>query len=397
MTAPFAFAGAEFGSRRLFPDLRARAYLAHAAISPPSLPVMAAAQEVCAGFAREGIPGIVAAKAQAELARERFASLIGTAPAHIARVGNTSAGVIAVAQGLRWRAGQRLLVIEGEFPTNVAPWLEVARERQLEVCSVPLELFMGDHAAGLERIEQELRRGLRLLAVSAVQFANGLRMPLEALGALCQRYGCLFFVDAIQAVGATPLQVEELGIDFLACGAHKWLMGILGAGFLYVRPTAQAELDPRGIGWMSLRDPERFLFADQGPVPFGAPLGSGPAVLEPGSLPFAALAAVAAGMGLLLALGVPAIHAHVNGYIDRIEPHFLARGFRSLRAPGASGRSTILSLVPPAGVPLARVLSLLTDAGIVATAPAGMLRLAPHWPNAAGAEADLIQASLARL
>jgi selenocysteine lyase/cysteine desulfurase len=388
---------AQFGSRELFPDLAPRAYLAHAAIAPPSLPVLAAADAVSLGFAREGLPAIVAAKAQAELARERFAQLIGAAPAQVARMSNTSAGVIAVAQGLRWQAGERLLLIEGEFPTNVAPWLQASRERDLEVCRVPLELFQRDGAAALERVERELRRGLRLLAISAVQFASGLRMPLAELGALCQRYGCRYFVDGIQAVGATPLDVRGLGIDFLACGAHKWLMGILGAGFLYVRPEAETELEPRGIGWMSLKDPEQFLFADQGPVPFAAPLGAGAALLEPGVLPFAALAAAAAGMGLLQQLGVPAIFAHINAYHDRIEALFLARGFRSLRATDPGGRSTILSLEPPPGVTLAQVLGALSSAGIAATAPAGCLRLAPHWPNNAERESAAIEAALARL
>lgn len=394
---PAARAGiARLGSRELFPTLEARSYLAHAAIAPPSLPVQAAAAEVSARFAREGLPAIVHAKAEAERARRAFASLIDVAPERVARLSNTSTGVIAVAEGLRWRSGERILLVEGEFPTNVAPWLAVARRRGLEVLRLPLGAFESEGGAGLELAEAALRRGVRLMAVSAVQFASGYAMPLQALADLCRRSGCLLFVDAIQAVGATPLDAQALGLDFLAAGAHKWLMGILGAGFLYVRPGAEAQLEPHGVGWMSLEDPERFLFADQGPVPFDARPAAGVERLEPGVLPFAALAAAAAGMELLAGLGVPAIHAHVNALFERFEPLLLARGFRSRRARDPAARSTILALEPPPDRSLAQVLAALSAEGIAATAPAGLLRLAPHWPNHAD-ESAALAAALARL
>lgn len=394
--APGGFPAARMGSRELFPELTARSYLAHAAIAPPSRPVRAAADEVSARFAREGLLAIVHAKAEAERARRAFAGLIGVAPEQIARLANTSAGVIAVAEGLAWRAGERVLLVEGEFPTNVAPWLAVAQRRGLEVLSVPLADFESESGAGLERVEAALRRGVRLLAVSAVQFASGYAMPLAELGRLCRASGCLLFVDAIQAVGATPLDARALGLDFLAAGAHKWLTGILGAGFLYVRPGAERELVPHGVGWMSLADPERFLFADQGPVPFAAPAAEGVARLEPGVLPFAALAAAATGMELLQGLGVPAIHAHVNALFERFEPLFLARGFRSRRAPSPAARSTILALEPPPDRSLGQVLAALAAEGVAATAPAGLLRLAPHWPNHPD-EAAVLAAALRRL
>src|SRR5262245_1296445 len=90
---------------------------------------------------------------------------------------------------------------------------------------------------GLEALEGELLRGaVRLVAVSAVQFQSGLRMPLQAMSRMCHVHGAELFVDGVQACGVVPVDVRAEGIDYLACGSHKWLMGLEGAGFLYVAP-----------------------------------------------------------------------------------------------------------------------------------------------------------------
>src|SRR5699024_5338312 len=156
-------------------------------------------------------------------------------------VANTSAGVLAIAQGLDWHRGDRIVLFDGEFPTNVTPWQQAARRHDLELVWLRAEDFRADRAAALERFERELERGVRLVALSAVQFTTGQRMPLEAMGALCRAHGTEFFVDAIQAVGIVPLDVEAMHVDYLASGSHKWLMAPEGIGFLYVAPERAGE------------------------------------------------------------------------------------------------------------------------------------------------------------
>ncbi len=105
---------------------------------------------------------------------------------------------------------------------------------------------------------------MRLVAVSAVQFQTGLSMPLAEIGALCRAHGAELCVDAVQAVGVVPMDVEALGLDYLACGAHKWLLGLEATGFLYVRRERQPSLRPALAGWLSHEDAVSFLLEGPG-------------------------------------------------------------------------------------------------------------------------------------
>jgi selenocysteine lyase/cysteine desulfurase len=215
--------------------------------------------------------------------------------------------------------------------------------------------------------------------VSAVQFRSGLRMPIDAMAARCATAGTEIFVDAVQAAGCVPLDVR--GIDYLAAGAHKWLMGPLGAGFLYVRPERAGALVPRTAGWLSHEDPVRFLVDGPGLVRYDRPVRRRADLVEGGGLPEAPLAGLLASLEILVGLGVPAIAAHVEGYLDLLEPELVARGFRSLRAVHRGGRSGILSVDPPPGLAAASLARELRARGVACATPDGALRFAPHWPN----------------
>lgn len=386
----------EFGSRRLFPELESAAYLSFAGISPTSTVVREAMLDCLSAFGRAGLPAFGEQVEVAEAARASFGRLIGTGSEHLACMPNTSQGVITVAQGLDLKPGDRILLFKGEFPTNVVPWISAARERGLEIVTVDLEAFLRSTEEGLELVRAELLRGVALVAVSAVQFQTGLRMPLRELGAMCRVSGALLFVDAVQAVGATPLDVGRDGIHFLACGSHKWLNGPLGGGFLYVAPEVRDRLRVALPGWMSLADPLGFLFAGGPPVPFDEPLGSAPRALETGVLNLPGFAGLRAAMDLLVELGPERIHAHVNLYLDILEDAALGLGYTSARTSEVAGRSTILALRPPPRLELGQVLEALTARGITVSAPDGWLRFAPHWPNPLQ-EADEVAARLAEI
>jgi selenocysteine lyase/cysteine desulfurase len=188
-------------------------------------------------------------------------------------------------------------------------------------------------------------------------------------------------VDAVQACGAVPLDVVKEQIDYLSSGAHKFLMGLEGAGFVYVNPRVVTRLRPRVAGWLSHEEPDRFLFAGQGHLRYDRPIRQSADFLEGGTLSAVGFAALGASVETLLELGIPAIFAHANRYLDELEPLVVARGFRSLRAPDSERRSCILSLVPPPGVNLAALRTALAKRGVVCAIPDGLLRFAPHWPN----------------
>ncbi|HJL15967.1 MAG TPA: aminotransferase class V-fold PLP-dependent enzyme [Sandaracinaceae bacterium LLY-WYZ-13_1] len=382
--------GAALEDRGLFPDLEAFAYLNHAAISPPSTEVRRAVQAVLDTYARRGVGAFGAWRAQRERLRARLAGLVGAAPEDLALVSSTTRSVVDVALCFPWVPGDRVLCLRGEFPTNVTPWQRAAETFDLELTFLDVADFATDE--GLAKLDAELDRGLRLVAVSAVEFQTGLRMPVEAIAARCRDAGAQVFVDAIQAVGVVPVDVARWGVDYLGCGSHKWLMGLEGAGFLYVKPGRAEALVPRVAGWLSHEDPLTFLFEGPGHLRYDRPIRPEPTFLESGAMNGAGFAALEASVAQIEALGTEAIFAHVQRYHDALEPALRDRGFASERSEDPSRRSGILALRPPDGVDLGALVRALGERGVACTMPDGRLRFAPHWPNALAEVPRVIEA-----
>ncbi|MCA9794194.1 MAG: aminotransferase class V-fold PLP-dependent enzyme [Candidatus Eremiobacteraeota bacterium] len=367
------------GDRSLFPGLEARAYLGHCAISPWSTPVVEALERAAADWARRGVDAFLAQKADRDALRLELARLVGADSDEIALVPNVTSAAIGVANCFDWRPGDRLLLFRGEFPTNVTPWQAAARHFDLEVVWLDTSLFLDSPEAGLAAFEAALKKHLRLAAVSLVEFQTGLRMPVEEMARLAHQYGCRLFVDGIQAAGAMPIDCQGWGLDFLAVGSHKWLMGPDGAGFLRVARQAWGELVPRLAGWLSHTDALDFLFLGEGHLRYDRPLRQDPAFFESGSLNSLGYAGLRASVGLLLELGTGSIFEHIQAYLDPLEEGLIELGFSSLRR--RHGRSGILALRPPTGLVAGELVAGLKTHGVIASHPDGLLRLGPHWPN----------------
>ncbi len=368
---------AALGDRSLFPELTSTAYLAHAAISPASSEVQRAVAAIAHDYARRGVEALGAWKAQRDRLRERIAKMIGASARDLAFVANTTSSVIDVALCLPWQKGDRIVCFRGEFPTNVTPWQRAAETVGLEVRMLDAHAFGSDE--GMQALEEELERGVRLVAVSVVQFASGLRMPIDAIAERAHAAGAEVFVDAIQACGVVPIDVGR--IDYLGCGSHKWLMGLEGVAFLYIRADRAEKLVPRVAGWLSHEDALTFLFEGEGHLRYDRPIRKSADFLESGASNAIGLAALEAAIAPIEAIGIDRIFTHVTGYLDALEPALIERGFTSERSRDPSRRSGILSLRPPAGVDLAQLWRALGARGVVASTPDGRLRFAPHWPN----------------
>lgn len=230
--------------RRHFPHTADTVYLNHAATGPFSTRVVAAIEAFVRDRHGANIENYQAFLPVLEEAKARVARLVGAAPARVEFQPNTSYGLGVLAEGLDWQPGDRVAVPACEFPANVYPFMNLA-SRGVAVDFIP-------HDRGvvtLEAIARALTPRTRLLTISWVQFLSGYRADLPAIGELCKAHGVLFCVDAIQGLGALRLDVGACGVDFLACGTHKWLMATQGLGFLYVTEALQAQIRPPA-GWL---------------------------------------------------------------------------------------------------------------------------------------------------
>ena len=369
------------GDRSLFPDLESRAYLNHAAISPVSLAVKQAVGAVAEDYARRGAVAYACWREQRQQLKSQLARLIGARPNDIALISHTTRGVTDIALCFPWTPRDRLVVFSGEFPANVTPWQRAAELFDLEVVFLAAHDYQEDVRAALERLEQELAQGVRLVAVSSVEFQTGLRMPLEEIGSLCRAHGAELFVDAIQSCGVMPTDVAAWQADYLACGGQKFLMGIKGAAFLYVHPRRVAALRPHVAGWLSHESAESFLFQGPGQLRYDRPIRKSADLFEGGTCNAMGFAALGASLQLIQQLGVEAIYRHVSTYLDELEPGLVERGFVSLRSPDPAKRSAILSVAVPPGVSVVALRQALAKRKVICAIPDGNLRFAPHWPN----------------
>jgi len=299
--------------------------------------------------------------------RRRAARLFGTdSDEDVALVANTSTGLNAVASGLDWRPGDSVVFPACDFPSNRLPWQHL-EQRGVTPHAVPLD------AADPERsLIAALGPSTRLLAVSSVFYDTGLHLDLERLGAACARHGVLFCVDAIQHLGALPIEVKAIQADFVVSGSHKWLMAPEGIGLFWSRPEARALLSVGSPGWRMYPDPFNFERRDWSPPDSARRF-------EPGTLNNAAIHGLDAALGLLEEYGTAAI-----GQALRERSTCLTEGL--LRLPGVE----LISPVRPdrrAGIvsfraassDSERIVNRLSELDIHTAKRGRQVRLSPHF------------------
>ncbi len=369
------------GDRSLFPTLQPRVYWNHASISPASQPVIDHVLACVTDSARRGAGSFPTWLEHRRHLRGQIGQLLGVAPADLAFVQSTTSGLVALAQSLPWQSGDRIVVFAGEFPGNVTPWQQAAARFGLGLVMLPVPSADISEAAFLQRLEDECKRGVRLIAVSAVQFQTGLRMPVAAMAAIAHRLGAEICVDAVQALGAVALYPLELDIDYLACGSHKWLMGPEGSGFVYVSPKRITALRTNMAGWLSHQEGIGFLSQGPGHLRYDRPIRHRADMLEAGNLSSLSLAGLQASVHLILTLGVPAIAAHIQRCLTALEDPLVERGFTSVRSRREEQRSGLLCVRPPQGVDVVALHAALAAQGVSCSIPDGYLRFSPHWPS----------------
>jgi selenocysteine lyase/cysteine desulfurase len=292
----------------------------------------------------------------------------------IAFVPNTTAGIGLIAEGFPWQPGDNVVLAAEEYPSNQYPWLNL-RERGVEVRSVPTR----GNRIEIDDVRAAMNDRTRVLASSFVQFASGFRADLDALGALCRQRGVFFVVDAIQGLGAFPVDVQKTPIDALAADGHKWLLAPEGAGIAYVRREWVERLHPVGVGAHSVVRPFEYTTIDFRLKPHAGRW-------EGGALNLPGLTALGASLELLLEAGVENVSTRVLELTDYLCDRAASAGLEVFSSRRRGDRSGIVSLAKP-GADHKALMRRCRDAGVIVNVRAGRLRVSPHAYNT-GAELD---------
>jgi selenocysteine lyase/cysteine desulfurase len=274
-----------------------------------------------------------------------------------------------VAEGFPWEAGDNVVTLANEFPSNLYPWMN------LQTCGVEtrrVPVVGGE--VDLDRVADACDQRTQIVSVSWVGYATGWRIDVDQVVRLAHDHGALLFLDAIQGLGVFPLDVRRTPVDFLAADGHKWMLGPEGAGLFYMRREHLDLLRPMGIGWNSVVEAHDF-----GRIKLD--IRREAARYEGGSPNTAGVIGLGASLELLTRFGVSPVRSAVAGRVLEIADMACRRldqiGATVVRSHARDNRSGIVSFALPGRDP-ADVRMQCREAGVAVSCRDGRVRISPH-------------------
>jgi len=301
--------------------------------------------------------------------RKRLAWLLNAPSSDdIALLKNTSEGLSLIATGISWRAGDRIVISNQEFPSNRIVWQSLAGQG---VELVQADLSGPDPEAALLAV---CNARTRLLSISSVQYATGLRMNLERLGHYCSTHGILFCVDAIQSLGAVGFDAQACRTDFVVADAHKWMLGPEGIAVFYTTPQARERLRLQQFGWHMVEQAGDFDQLDWQPARSARRF-------EPGSPNTLGIHALDASLSLFEQMGMAAVEQLVMAKAAWLIAWIQSRPDLELVTAAEPARHAGIISFRCRDLDRAaheRLYRALMAAGVVCACRAGAIRFSPH-------------------
>lgn len=342
-------------------------YLNHASLGPWPNDTVQAIADFSAEVAARGCSDVSIWKRAERDARTACATLINAPSSRdIALLKNTSEALSIVANGIDWQPGDNIVVPSEEFPSNRMMWDQLTR-RGVEVRHVDILNATDPEVALLNKVDMQTR----LLTVSAVHYATGLRLDLARLGQALRPHPCLYCVDAIQQLGVVPLDVQASNIDVLASGVHKWLLAPEGTAMLYIKAQRRDEIALSQWGWRALARPLE-------PSPERWQLATDARRFECGSHNTMGLKAATASIRYLMDVGVDAIASEVWQLGEQLLEGLSSIGLEPTTPSSRHQRAGIVSVPVPSP---SKVAAALSEQRIIVTCRDGLLRFSPHLHN----------------
>ncbi|MDO9139475.1 MAG: aminotransferase class V-fold PLP-dependent enzyme [Methylobacter sp.] len=353
-----------------FPLSDALIYLNHAAVAPWPKRTGAAVikfAEQNTGYGSHFYPDWL--NKEAELRNQLQALLNAPSADDIALVKNTSEALSFVAYGLAWQLGDNIVSSNEEFPSNRLPWESLVdqgvafRQADLNSADSPEDALFALVDANT-----------RLLTISSIQFASGLRMDLERIGEFCKRRGILFCIDAIQSLGAVQFDVQAYQADFVMADGHKWMFGPEGLGVFYTTPEARDKLKLTQYGWHMMKDTHNYE---------NKPWDVHPTArrFECGSPNMLGIHAFSASLSLLLETGMAAVEALVIEKSDYLREAVDSDGRLLLLSAKQNRLQSGIVVFKHRMLANGALYQYLQDNGVVCALRGGGIRFSPHFYN----------------
>jgi selenocysteine lyase/cysteine desulfurase len=356
------------------PAAREWAYFDHAAVSPLTRPASDAVRAWTDNILANGDTNWIESYRAVERTRAAAARLVGASEEEIALVPNTTVGLNLVAEGVDWRSGDNVVTLADEFPSNVYPWMNLA-SRGVETRRVATE---ASGRVDLNQLAAACDPRTRVVAVSWVGYATGYRHDLDQIAPIAHERDALLVVDAIQGLGAFPIDVAKTPVDALAAGGQKWLLGPEGAGIAYICRERLDRLRPVGLGSHSVVHESDYTRIELNLKPTAARY-------EGGAQNMCGMIALGASLELLLLLGIDSIAGAILGITDHACRRLAEIGAtivsdRRVEERGGQQRSGIVAFELPGRDSLAVKKHCLTKKAVL-SCRSGRLRISPHAYN----------------
>ena len=362
---------------REFPVRKNLVYFNHASVAPLPQRVAEAIAAHNENVRERGAADWRRWYAAIEETRAKAARFIGASKEEVAFLPNTSWGLNLVAQSFPLKEGDNVVSNDMEFPSNAYPWLSL--EKRGVTCR---QAKNRSGRVTLAEIAEMVDARTRVVAVSWVAFHNGFVYPIEEIAGFCRERGILFVVDAIQGLGALPMDVVAAGVDVLAADSHKWLLGPEGCAVFFVAESARDRVPPLFAGWWNILHAKGYLAYD---LDF---YGSARRY-EPGTLATANIAGLGAALDILSEAGAETVRARILKVCETLKLGLTERGWR-IATPDPL-RSGILSAVPPDADSRA-VSKRLEERGVITAPREGAVRFSPHFYNDEDEVARILEA-----
>ena len=299
-----------------FPVAKSQIFVAHAGVTPlPKCAADAMISHIRASCENHQEFGEVLR--DIERTRKLCADLIGADKSEIALLGPTSLGLSLFANGVTWREGDEVVCYQDDYPANVYPWMALASQ------GVKVRHLRPEEPGRItpELVERELSSRTRLVALASCHYLSGWRIDVDAIGALLHERGVLFSVDAIQTLGAFPFSARF--VDFLSADAHKWMLGPMAIGIVYVAKRNFELCRPTLLGSWNILSPQ---FLAQETMTFHETARR----YEPGALNVAGIYGMRASLEMLCATGLETVSSTILDVRDRLHGLLENMGFEFL-------------------------------------------------------------------